>query len=299
MNVKNGKNMDEIMGKIKELEKDLTDARKNNSEKSFIEEMLSDASNLNFSKILNILWIILGSLSPILPLVFLYNKDLTEQMELLKLLIISITINWTILIIVMMLKELDEFLDKNNLNLKIKKKILYAQVLSHRNLKRTFIINDLEKQIRSESIKKSKRNRIVKKTKKIINKVDSNSKKIEELRNRIDVMVKNYKNKYDESKSTDKNNRMHYSVIYNTMAGGLILSIKLIDYFSISAFNFDLAIKILGIFYLILVVNMFSNILIYIVNSIFKYIYEGILSKYKINEYLRERQISFFDNYTN
>ncbi|MBW4863329.1 MAG: hypothetical protein KZY57_10945, partial [Paeniclostridium sp.] len=64
-----------------------------NNNKNFLDEILNEVSKLEFNKIYNLLFAIVGLICPSIPIIFLYRQDVIKKFDLIGTLIIAITIN--------------------------------------------------------------------------------------------------------------------------------------------------------------------------------------------------------------
>ena len=118
-----------------------------NENKNFLDEIINDVSELEFKKIHNLIFSIVGLLSPTVPLIFLYKQDIVKEFSLIGVLVISITIN---AIIVLFLRVLFLFMDTtclyykvNRMSIKIKS---YRKKSIKLDSKEEFIKKILEKE---------------------------------------------------------------------------------------------------------------------------------------------------------
>ena len=82
---------DEIKNMIEKL---VNEQKKENlSYNKFLGNILMEVSEFNFNKLNNLAIVFVGILSPIIPITFLFRKDIVDGMNIIPLLIITITIN--------------------------------------------------------------------------------------------------------------------------------------------------------------------------------------------------------------
>ena len=186
-----------------------------NNNKNFLDEILNEVSKLEFNKIYNLLFAIVGLICPSIPIIFLYRQDVIKKFDLIGTLIIAITINS----IIALLCRISITSIKNNL-IECKK---YKCKIINLNLNKNII--KLSKMLE----------------------VNFNNKNIKKELKRIRIKVINFKNtirKLDtEIEEMSKNLTFIEAILYNIILGAIILIFKALSILGIIHVSFKIILK--------------------------------------------------------
>lgn len=253
---------DEIKNMIEKL---VNEQKKENlSYNKFLGNILMEVSEFNFNKLNNLAIVFVGILSPIIPITFLFRKDIVDGMNIIPLLIITITINTIILILgtifyrISLISELDAYKSRIlKLNIKIEMKITKVD----KN------VCKVEKQNNNAIIKNNilhlikyklwRIERLNIKLKKLVLKYEIKDKEVNGERYKLEEKkIENI-----EIKKKESSKDFMCVVIMNTVIGAMVVLLKSITYFGVISINFKFilatTLMIYGVFILKFVPCMF------------------------------------------
>lgn len=288
---------DKLNEKIEDL------IRKNKDVRNFLDSILFDVVSLECEKLLNLIIIIIGLLSPIVPLIFLFRKDLIDSMNLIAVLIISILINAIILVMGIMLNGGIRQKKISYLISKLEKKTLSLELKHKRNKSG---INKFKLML-DKSVKINKHNNCQKDSNKkglfikirflylelYAKYLEVKSKKITNRSNIINSQVENIKKKIDNK---DQKEDLYFAVIVHLIMGIMIIAYKTTQYLGLLNIDFRYVLQGLLIMYIIIygrylifeILNRYYNIISLIYRAANKKREDICFEKYK--------QVSLFDN---
>lgn len=288
---------DKLNKKIEDL------IRKNKDARSFLDSILFDVVSLECEKLLNLIIIIIGLLSPIVPLIFLFRKDLIDSMNLIAILIISILINAIILVMGIMLNGGIRQKKIRYLISKLEKKTLSLELKRKRNKSG---INKFKLML-DKSVKINKHNNCQKYSNKkglflkirflylelYAKYLEAKSKKITNSSNTINSQVENIKKKIDNK---DQKEDLYFAVTVHLIMGIMIIAYKTTQYLGLLNIDFRYVLQGLLIMYIIIygrclifeILNRYYNIISLIYREANKKREDICFEKYK--------QVSIFDN---
>ena len=227
---------------------DNNNLEKNN--KTFVDEILNELSELDFSKIKNLMVVCLGILSPLVPLIFLYRRDLLKELELIGVLILALTINSILIMfntIIYKLKErkdIELLLMKTETMVEKDRDIISCFELLNKFYDKKILIKCLEKDFSCiDDLKEN--NELIEQLEKvrdillikdgiIINEEEiyiqgNNSKKIlEENIKKINKRLEGIKNK-----KVYENESFEMAFLVNIVIGLIIIILKVVSYLNI------------------------------------------------------------------
>ncbi|MGL4572014.1 MAG: hypothetical protein ACRCVJ_13225 [Clostridium sp.] len=239
---------------------------------------LNEISELKFDKTHNILIVLIGVSSPIIPLIYLYKKYLFEKMELTEILVIGVCIN---LILLFMIKYI------NNLKNLLKIYCQYLKLdLEMSSIKASKVL--LKKSFKS--VANNMKNKNIDKPTKI---------KLKLTKLSLDRAEKGYSNlnvivAYLKDKKTYEvfENDFINAIITNIIVGAVVILIKLATFVNIIDINFKGVCWILILLYsiniFVCILRIFKIISIISFTQIYKIIGRGYVQEV-------EEQITFFD----
>lgn len=271
----------DIKKEFNELKKKLSEENRNIG---FLENMLLDLSQSKYDKFYNLMLIIIGISSPIIPITFLFRRDLLNENNIIYILIITIIINIIIFIFCIIFIRVDrsygQKLKYNIIDLKTTKlevsnyklhklitKLEYRKNLSIYSGKFKFI-NMIFIKFNNIYIK------LIKKYVKIkINKIEKSTKKIR-------IMMKKYI--YGIEKKDDSLD-FKDAIVLNTVAGAEVILMKVISYLDVNYINFKYVIILTITMYLFIaikaIIKSVLKVIIKIITLLYRLIYKDNLKK--------------------
>ncbi len=248
---------------------------------SIFDICLNELSELKFDKTKNILIVLIGGSSPVIPLIYLYRKDLFEKMDFIEVLVIGICIN---IILLFMINYISFF--KNYLKIycqHLKLDLEMSSIKASNVLLKKYIISAF-KNIENKDINKLDRlTKIKLKLAKVFQ--DKEEKGYSNLKTTI---------KYIKDKRTYEvfNYDFLIAINMNIIVGAVVILIKLLTFIKIIDINFKEICWILIFLYSIILLICILRIVEMISISIITYVYKFIGRSY-VEE--TQEQISFFD----
>ncbi|HAT4302983.1 TPA: hypothetical protein I9089_003126 [Clostridium perfringens] len=226
-----------------------------NDNKNFLYEILNEVSKLEFYKIYNLLFAIVGLICPSIPIIYLYRQDVIKKFDLIGTLIIAITINSIIAL-------LCRIIVTSTRTKSIQCKKYKCRII---NIKLKKSITKL-----NENIGTNLNNKNIKKYLKKI--------KIKSIN--LKNTIKNLDNEIEE---LSKNLTFIEAILYNIMFGAMILLFKVLSILGILYVNFEIVLKSCLAIYSFMIIH---NVIL----SFYKSILEIRLSK--LNQKLANNIIS-------
>lgn len=233
-----------------------------NDNKNFLDEIISDVSELEFKKIHNLIFSIVGLLSPTVPLIFLYKQNVVKEFSLIGALVISITIN---AIIVLFLRVLFLFMDTTCLYYKVNRMSIrikfYRKKSRKLDSKEEFIEKILEKEKNKFELLLLKFYLKIRRFK-----LKSFDKKI----SRLERKYKKLNVEYELSKEKDyfnMNRCVQCAILFNLITGASIIFFKVLTILNWININFKQILIVILLLYLGIVLNcIYYGIMSWITN---------------------------------
>lgn len=246
-----------------------------------IDTCLNELSELKFDKTQNILRVLIGGSSPIIPLIYLYRKDLFEKMDFIEVLVIGICINMILLFMINYINILKNYLK------------IYCQYL--------------KLSLEMNSIKASNvlfKKYLISAFKNIENKDIDNLDKLTKIKFKLAKLFQDKEEKgYSNLKTivTYMNDKRTYEIFkndflsainINIIVGSVVILIKLATFVKIVDINFKeicwILIFLYSITLLICIFRIVKMISIISITYVYKIIGRGYVQE-------TEEQITFFD----
>ncbi|MDU4320142.1 MAG: hypothetical protein E7I47_12620 [Clostridium sp.] len=274
--------------KIEELEKEINNLKNN---KSFVEQILANASKLEFININNLIQSVLGLLSPVVPILFLYRSDVINKINITGAIFIGITINAILLIgtsvifqsliISMMTGTVIRAEKINSFN-------KFAIKLFHKDTKKLEMYVD-------ERVRSIKENGDYRKYRIRINILRVKGGIFKFVLTRSTRKVDNLIYKFKKIKEKDDNLIFYFSVFWNILLGGTVVLGKMLTYMELSSINFQGMLKQISICFLLIAIYGLVLKVLRIYNKIMKKIYDSINKKKIIESQVEQyEQLGFF-----
>lgn len=274
--------------KIEELEKEINNLKNN---KSFVEQILANASKLEFININNLIQSVLGLLSPVVPILFLYRSDVINKINITGAIVIGITINAILLIgtsvifqsliISMMTGTVIRAEKINSFN-------KFAIKLFHKDTKKLEMYVD-------ERVRSIKENGDYSKYRIRINILRVKGGIFKFVLTRSTRKVDNLIYKFKKIKEKDDNLIFYFSVFWNILLGGMVVLGKMLTYMELSSINFQGMLKQISICFLLIAIYGLVLKVLRIYNKIMKKIYDSINKKKIIESQVEQyEQLGFF-----
>lgn len=287
--------MEENKKRIENIEKDIDEFKKILDEKKdgeFVYSLLSDIVELKYERLYNLMLGIMGIASPIIPIIFLFRRELINEVNIIFILIISIIINLIIFVICIIFVTINRQFGEN---LKYNIIALKATRLRVNNYKQRIIIKKIECRtilLENKISKNIEKIDFIKKIflklqtiwiKKTVCKVESKSKKIDKNIEEIETLIKKYE--YEIEKK-DKSIDFIEVIVMNTIIGGTVVLLKAISYLGVDYINFKYIIKFTIIMYLFIasrfIFKYIFKLIIKIIILLYRIIYNGKFEQKKV-----------------
>lgn len=201
------------------MDRDNNNLEKNNI--SFLDKILNQLYELDFSNIKNLMVVILGITSPLLPLIFLYRRDLVKELELTGVLIFALIIN-SILII------FDTIIYKIKCKKDLELMLIRAKIIS-KNTEDLINSNQL-----SNIYVLNKNNQLDEQ----LDKIEKAEQSSQQIKNNLDILkniCKTIKLRLNEIKNEKsyENNSFEMAFLNNIVIGLIVIIVKFLSYLNI------------------------------------------------------------------